>query len=56
MHPNQPDFQQLKQWVSIQQVLSHYGWLGSPKQPISLLNAAGAAVMVIGVLLATYTK
>jgi transporter family-2 protein len=37
-------------------ILSHYGWLGSPKQPVSLLNAAGAAVMVIGVLLATYSK
>ena len=34
-------------------VLSHYGWLGSPVQPISAVNAAGALVMLGGVFLAT---
>ncbi len=34
-------------------LMSHYGWLGSPVQPISLTNLVGAAVMVAGVLLAT---
>lgn len=34
-------------------VLSHFGWLGSPVQPITLLNLAGAAVMVAGVVIAT---
>jgi transporter family-2 protein len=34
-------------------VLSHYGWLGSPVQPISLVNVAGALVMFGGVFLAT---
>ena len=34
-------------------VLSHYGWLGSPVQPISAINAAGALVMLGGVFLAT---
>lgn len=36
-------------------VLSHFGWLGSPVQPLTLLNLAGAAVMVGGVVLATWT-
>lgn len=35
-------------------VLSHYGWLGSPVQPLKPLNLIGAAVMVGGVVLATY--
>jgi transporter family-2 protein len=35
-------------------VMSHFGWLGSPVQPISLTNLVGALVMVGGVLLATY--
>jgi len=34
-------------------VLSHFGWLGSPVQRVSLTNLAGAAVMIVGVLLAT---
>ena len=34
-------------------VLSHFGWLGSPVQPISVLNVVGAVVMVAGVVLAT---
>jgi transporter family-2 protein len=34
-------------------VLSHFGWLGSPHQPITMLNLAGAVVMVVGVVMAT---
>lgn len=37
-------------------VLSHFGWLGSPVQKITLTNLLGALVMVGGVLLATRTK
>ena len=37
-------------------VLSHFGWLGSPVQKITLTNILGAAVMIGGVLLATRTK
>jgi transporter family-2 protein len=33
--------------------LSHFGWLGSPVQPVSLLNIIGALVMVGGIILAT---
>ena len=33
--------------------MSHYGWLGSPVQPVSPVNVVGAMVMVAGVLLAT---
>ena len=32
-------------------VLSHYGWLGSPKQPITPMGVLGVVVMVIGVIL-----
>jgi uncharacterized membrane protein YdcZ (DUF606 family) len=34
-------------------VISHYGLLGSPVQPMSAMNIVGAVVMFIGVLLAT---
>jgi bacterial/archaeal transporter family-2 protein len=34
-------------------VLSHFGWLGSPVQPINLMSIVGAAVMFGGILLAT---
>ena len=37
-------------------ILSHFGWLGSPVQPISMTNILGAAVMIAGVVLATYTR
>jgi len=36
-------------------VLSHYGWLGSPVQPVSMTNVLGALVMIGGVFLATRT-
>jgi len=34
-------------------IVSHYGWLGSPTQPITMRTALGAVVMLAGVLLAT---
>ncbi len=34
-------------------VLSHFGWLGSPVERVSLTKILGAAVMIGGVLLAT---
>jgi bacterial/archaeal transporter family-2 protein len=34
-------------------VMSHYGWLGSPVQPITLAKVVGVLVMIGGVLLAT---
>jgi transporter family-2 protein len=34
-------------------VLSHFGWLGSPVQPVSVLNILGALVMLVGIFLAT---
>ena len=37
-------------------VMSHFGWLGSPVQPITLAKAAGVLVMIGGVTLATYAK
>jgi len=35
-------------------VMSHYGMLGSPVQPVAFMNLLGALVMVGGVVLATY--
>ncbi len=35
--------------------LSHYGLLGSPIQKVSPINILGAAVMIGGVVLSTYT-
>jgi len=37
-------------------VMSHYGWLGSPVQPITVTKIAGVLVMVGGVVIATYSK
>lgn len=34
-------------------VLSHFGWLGSPRAPITPMNVVGAAVLVLGIVLAT---
>lgn len=36
-------------------ILSHFGWLGSPVQPLTLLNVVGALIMLVGVAVATYT-
>jgi len=32
-------------------VLSHYGWLGSPRQPITAMGLVGVIVLVIGIIL-----
>jgi bacterial/archaeal transporter family-2 protein len=37
-------------------ILSHFGWLGSPVQKITVPNLIGAVVMILGVILATYVK
>jgi transporter family-2 protein len=37
-------------------LISHFGWLGSPVQRVSLTNLFGAVVMFGGVLLATHVK
>jgi transporter family-2 protein len=37
-------------------VMSHFGWLGSPVQPVTLTKIAGVAVMIAGVVMATYGK
>jgi transporter family-2 protein len=37
-------------------VMSHFGLLGSPVQPVSLTNLVGALVMMAGVVMATYTS
>jgi transporter family-2 protein len=34
-------------------VISHFGWLGSPVQPIGAMNLVGTLVMIVGVVLAT---
>ena len=34
-------------------VLSHFGWLGSPVQPVTTMNMVGALIMVAGIFLAT---
>jgi transporter family-2 protein len=37
-------------------VMSHFGWLGSPVQPITIAKLLGVAVMIGGVTLATSGK
>lgn len=37
-------------------VMSHYGWLGSPVDPINWIKLVGIALMVGGVVLATMVK
>jgi transporter family-2 protein len=34
-------------------ILSHFGWLGSPVQPITLRSAIGAAMLLVGSIIAT---
>jgi len=36
-------------------LMSHFGWLGSPVQPITLMKLVGVAVMIGGVSLATFS-
>ena len=37
-------------------LMSHYGWLGSPVQPVTLTKVVGVVAMIGGVLLATSNK
>jgi transporter family-2 protein len=37
-------------------ILSHFGWLGSPVQRVTPVHVVGALVMMLGVVLATYTR
>ena len=37
-------------------LMSHFGWLGSPVQPITLPKLAGVVVMIAGVILATFKR
>jgi len=37
-------------------VMSHFGWLGSPVQPVSVMKIVGVLIMVGGVALATFGK
>lgn len=37
-------------------IMSHFGWLGSPVQPITLTKIAGVVVMIVGVVMATFSK
>jgi transporter family-2 protein len=34
-------------------IMSHFGWLGSPVQPIAAIKVVGVLVMIVGVILAT---
>ena len=34
-------------------ILSHFGWLGSPLQHITVQKAAGAALLLVGSIIAT---
>lgn len=35
-------------------LMSHFGWLGSPVQPVTAMKLAGVALMIAGVVLATF--
>jgi transporter family-2 protein len=37
-------------------IMSHFGWLGSPVQPVTPVKVLGVLVMIGGVVLATQTK
>jgi transporter family-2 protein len=37
-------------------IMSHYGWLGSPVQPVTWTKVIGVAVMIGGVVMATNSK
>ena len=34
-------------------ILSHFGWLGSPVQPVTLMKMVGVALMIVGTFIAT---
>lgn len=37
-------------------LMSHYGWLGSPVQPVTMTQIGGVALMIAGVALATFKR
>lgn len=37
-------------------LMSHYGWLGSPVEPVTPTKLAGVAIMIAGVALATFKR
>ena len=37
-------------------LMSHFGWLGSPVQPVTMTKLAGVVMMIGGVVLATFSK
>lgn len=37
-------------------LMSHFGWLGSPVQPVTMTKVAGVVVMIAGVVMATFSK
>ncbi|MCX6631753.1 MAG: DMT family transporter [Candidatus Solibacter sp.] len=37
-------------------LMSHFGWLGSPVQPVTITGVAGVVVMIAGVVMATFSK
>ncbi len=37
-------------------VMSHFGWLGSPVQPVTLVKLIGVAVMIAGSAMVTFTS
>lgn len=37
-------------------IMSHFGWLGSPVQPFTLMKVLGIAIMIGGTFLATLVK
>jgi transporter family-2 protein len=37
-------------------IISHYGWLGSPVDPINWVKLSGIGLMIVGVVLATMVK
>jgi transporter family-2 protein len=37
-------------------LMSHFGWLGSPVQPVTLTKLAGVVLMIGGVVMATFSK
>jgi transporter family-2 protein len=37
-------------------LMSHYGWLGSPVEPVTPTKIVGVLVMIAGVALATLKK
>ena len=37
-------------------LVSHFGWLGSPVQPVTMSKLTGVALMICGVVMATFSK